>query len=205
MKRFEYNKIIFLDFDGVLNSWQEDIYHKRLRKNNFWWRLPARIGIWTWPLVERMQESRFKRWAATWHYYVFNRHSFFCPIACSNLQYILDSVPEVKIVVSSSWRAWGLSFCKRILARNGIDASKVVGMTPNFGENEQGDCRLGYTHRGNQIQAWLNKNSTRRYVILDDCFDMAHLGEYLFQTDQKHGLQLGMAERVIAYLKTGDL
>jgi histidinol phosphatase-like enzyme len=58
-------KVIFLDFDGVLNSIQDSIFYSRTKG-----------------------DYGFK----------------FSPLACSNIQWLLEQDPSIKIVISSTWR-----------------------------------------------------------------------------------------------------
>ncbi len=107
-------KIIFLDFDGVIN-----------------------------PLT-------------------FHHGSGFSASACANVQMLLTKEANARIVVSSSWRRWGLEKIREILKENGIDHTKVIGITEERG---------GWTpeHRALQIKDWLEKHKeVKEFVILDD-------------------------------------
>lgn len=64
-------RVIFCDFDGVLNSVASFIYNNRQNL----------LGLTDVPT-----------------------HESFDPIACSNLQFILEELPDVQVVVSSTWR-----------------------------------------------------------------------------------------------------
>src|SRR6202158_2602282 len=67
-------KVIFLDFDGVLNSAASFVLEARFRKEN-------KVFDDLCPVNETL-----------------------CHICTSNFRHILDEVPDVKIVISSSWR-----------------------------------------------------------------------------------------------------
>jgi hypothetical protein len=135
----------------------------------------------------------------------------FCPIAMSNLRYILDAVPDCYVVISSTWRVYGYDYCRQVLNGNGLDVSRVIGYTPTHCEDVLGKIVRTDAVRGHQIQAWLNTyaktptyGQVERIAILDDDSDMGHLKRYLFKTDTAHGLQLATAEDVSAWLKGGD-
>ena len=116
----------------------------------------------------------------------------FSQAACANLNLLLKQVPEAKIVVSSSWRMWGLPKMKEILAKNGIDKEKVVDIT--------GDER---GIRGYQIQCWLDRNSkVNHIVILDDESDMGDLMKYLVKTNSFIGLTEADVKQAVEVLKT---
>jgi hypothetical protein len=102
----------------------------------------------------------------------------FSATACTNLNKLLKHFPDLNIVVSSSWRMYGLLKMKEILAKNGIDPNRVIDITGD----EEGE-------RGNQIQAWLDRHSeVDSFVILDDDMDMGHLIKYLVHTNAYVGL-----------------
>jgi HAD domain in Swiss Army Knife RNA repair proteins len=86
----------------------------------------------------------------------------FSPSACANLQLVLSKDPNARIVVSSSWRRLGLVKVREILKENGIDATKVIGIT-----DEEG----GFTpeRRAEQIDRWLkNHKDVKKFAVLDD-------------------------------------
>jgi HAD domain in Swiss Army Knife RNA repair proteins len=123
----------------------------------------------------------------------------FCPLASSNLLEILSEVPDVKIVVSSSWRLHeSLEGLRAILWANaGVPEERVIGATPCL----QWDDPEKHG-RGQEIQAWLDKHpEVTKFVILDDSSDMAHLKPHLVQTNWMHGLMLEEAEEVIRRLE----
>lgn len=97
-------KVIFLDFDGVLNSSASFKMHARKRRK----------------LMEKDPEA-----AKQYH---INEH--LCEVCASNFQYILDKCPDAKIVISSAWRnLYELDWLKEKLASYGIDSSKVIDKT----------------------------------------------------------------------------
>ena len=110
-------KILFLDFDGVINP--------------------------------------FMRFSST---------GSFSKIACSHIEHILTTMPDVRIVVSSSWRTYGLAACRDILKSNGIDPTKVIDITPGHKET-----RHKPTQRDHHILRWLDAHpEIDNYVIVDD-------------------------------------
>lgn len=119
----------------------------------------------------------------------YNRKTFMngfeslCPIACSNLDYLLESYPDMKVVISSTWRRfhdlkeWDekmKDICPSIVGR-------VIGKTPG------NDCG----ERGNEIYNWLEQNNhfETPFVVLDDDSDMNKVSANFVHIDSYHGLQ----------------
>src|ERR1035437_10124055 len=100
-------RVIFLDFDGVLNSVGSFIYNNRLEL----------LGLTETPT-----------------------HKSFCPVSCSNLEYILEECPDVQVVVSSTWRRnKTLEALKEILKVHHIMADRMIGTTPICASRYRGD------------------------------------------------------------------
>lgn len=155
--------VLFLDFDGVLNS--EASFRWEIRKKT------AQVN------------------------------NTLSPIACSNLQYVLDKCPELKIVISSTWRLLHtMDELKAKLAEYGVDSSRVIDQTPNTFSR----------HRGREIGMWLEDHpEVERFVVLDDDRD-AHVFDdgnpdnpqrsLSVQTDWFDGLLIGDAYRIVTFV-----
>lgn len=81
-----------------------------------------------------------------------------------NFNKILKAVPEAKIVVSSSWRLHGIKYIKHMLDDNGIDGSKVVGMTPDGSSSHT----FGSTREEHIHQYLVANKNVKKFVIIDD-------------------------------------
>jgi len=196
--------IIFLDFDGVLNSAQEAIWHHRFYEEKNW--LWGKVGgLWYWLFHKRYG----KDWSLYYYFKWFSKHLDFCPISCSNVQYIMDKCPDTYIVVSSVWRSWGLKYLSKILKINGIDHTRLIDITPTKGTKcscEKEDDGRTHCGRGHQIDAWMLNNYKEslvdNYVIIDDDSDMLDCQMKNFvQTDSYHGLNYRQAQKAIEILK----
>ena len=159
-------RVLFLDIDGVLNSKQSFIYTNRewCKKNK--------------PFLKGDKIHKLE----------------FCPIACSNLNYILESIPDLKIVISSGWRIGReLKHLKRILKTYGkiYYTDKVIDKTPFISSD----------NRGEEIAEWLKGHpEVKKFGILDDTpSNMGELLPFLFKTDFNIGLTLPMAKDIIDY------
>lgn len=104
-------KIIFLDFDGVLNSAASFMVTSKARKGLEQWQkdeLP--------PVNEHLD-----------------------PILAHNFQFILDRCPDAKVVISSTWRnLFDLEWLKSHLSSYGIDSSRVIDKTPSSFNRSRG-------------------------------------------------------------------
>src|SRR5258708_7741734 len=123
-------KVIFLDFDGVLNSEASFRYENRRKAQNV--------------------------------------SGTLSPIACSNLQYILEQDSSVKLVISSTWRKiHTMVELQNILGAYGVNGARVVGKTP----------MTLTANRANEINMWLEENpNVTMAVILDDDSDVQDHG-----------------------------
>jgi len=141
-------KILMCDIDGVLNSTQSNIYHKRNGATNF----------------------------------SYKDLSPLCPIALSNLKYILEYAPDIKIVLSSSWKS--IFNLKDIADHIGVE---LIDKTFNLN-----------THRGAEIKEWIIRHpEVENFVILDDCADMEPYMDRLVQTNADIGLTIVDAREVL--------
>lgn len=124
-------KVLFLDFDGVLNNYKDRNFGEDFSKSS-----------------------------------------------CKNLNSLLKKMPDLKVVISSAWRAHGLDYCKKVLKHNGVDTKNVIDVTGNESGN-----------RGNQIQCWIDRNpGVTAFVIIDDESDMGDLKDKLVKTNGFVGL-----------------
>lgn len=115
-----------------------------------------------------------------------------------HLNLILETT-GAQVVVSSSWRfCHNLVGLQKLLEYRGfrgelIDITPVYLMGPNKG-------------RGPEIQAWLDVNSeVKRFAIVDDDDDMAHLIRYLVHVNKKVGLTKAKALEAISIIKTDSV
>lgn len=125
----------------------------------------------------------------------------FCPISCSNLREILERIPDLKIVVSSTWRLGRtLEQLREDLAPMGIDSSRIIDKTPSNRMTR---------HRGQEIRSWIEDEApapVERFVIVDDDSDMGALMENLVQTDTRMGLMWDKMVEILKHFNAeGDL
>lgn len=154
-------KIIALDFDGVLNSHQSAVFWHHKRDQSKW------------------ETEMYESWTGTLKEYIAQE---FCPIAMSNVETLIRKVPDVKIVVSSTWRIGEtVESLKKILHPSKLMADAVIDVTPRLGHG---------VARGLEIQKWLDGHpEVTDFVIIDDDSDMLHLTPNLVLTDSQHGFQ----------------
>lgn len=175
-------KVIFLDFDGVLNSSASFIMETGKKKRR---------------IAEYYKGNRIFGLsnAAAKDYHV---NQTFSEVCASNFQYILRKCPKVKVVISSTWRlSFEMDWIKAKLEEYGIDSTRVIDKTPRAPAT-----RIFETvPRGEDISLWLADHpEVTDYVILDDNSDMTvHMDKFI-KTTWLDGLTLSIAMSVIARL-----
>jgi len=177
----KYDKIIFLDIDGVLNS--ENWYKKRYVMPEFKEYLDNK---------KHMSDIQHDAWE-------------FDPDAVARLNKIIKET-GAKIVVSSVWR--NMPNIKDILKDVGI-IGEVVGITPTIWDLKHGKSNIeikSHVPRGIEIQEWIYANykeySDRedlKYVMIDDDCDI-YPSCYFVNTSWRTGLTDELAQKAIDIL-----
>ena len=161
-------RVIFLDFDGVINSAQSARFWHRRRDQSKW------------------ENELYSQWPGTIKEYIANE---FCPIALSNLEELMITVPDLKVVVSSTWRLGEtVESLQKILYPAKPLADAIIDVTPSLGYKD--GKRMD---RGHEIQDWLDRHpEVTNYVIIDDDGDMLDSQkEHFVHTSHFHGFQHG--------------
>lgn len=116
-------------------------------------------------------------------------HESFDPIACSNLEYILEELPDVQVVVSSTWRKYKtLVALQEMFKTCQLLPKRMIGTTP--------ETKEGY--RGKEIEMYLKSHpEVTQFVIIDDDADMEPYMGRLVKTDGRNGFAFTDAEKVI--------
>lgn len=168
-------KVIFLDFDGVINSHQSATFWHNKRDQAKW------------------ENEMYSSWQGTLFEYLAHE---FCPIALSNVEELFRRVPDLKIVVSSTWRLGNsVEALKKILSGAPLVAAAVIDRTPVLRDGP----------RGNEIQNWLDSHpEVTEYAIIDDDSDMLDSQQDRFvHTSELHGFQYGDMLHTLRILKEG--
>jgi hypothetical protein len=160
--------VLFLDIDGVLNS-------------SNWFKMAYEMRKSSRKRYEKQLVADYEN--ARWDLDI-------GPEFVNHLKRIMTKVPELNIVVSSTWRLhYSLDDLKKRLSELlGISPDRIVGKTPRL-----------FEHRGQEIQKWLDDRVVEKFAILDDDSDMDHLMDHLFQTRNEDGLTREIADQVIEY------
>ena len=130
----------------------------------------------------------------------------FDPVAVANLARIVNET-GVDIVISSSWKFWGLTTMQKLWANRGLPG-KVIDVTPNTTSDElllEVDLSLMElpAGKGSEIKEWLstNGNQVTHYAILDDMDDMLpEQYAHFVQVDPRIGITEADAEKIIEIL-----
>ena len=170
-------KVMFLDFDGVLNT---DSY----------------------------QVSLSSQGKPGWDDY----GQLFDPEAVGNLKMILDAVPDVKIVIESSWKVNGLDELQLMWKERNLPG-ELYDVTPDIFNEELLTIDLSDPDnirkveglgKGGEISAWLKRHGGQdcRYVILDDVAEFSReLASHHILISPDLGITREDAIKVITYLK----
>ena len=87
----------------------------------------------------------------------------------------VDNLAEIvektgaKIVISSSWRTLGIEHMRNMWKHRNLPG-EIVDITPDLADFKLvGETKLWVSpERGKEINAWLDKNPTKDFIILDD-------------------------------------
>lgn len=154
-------KVIFLDFDGVLNSLQSFQFWESKREQGDWEKgLQAHQGS----LKEYMAME-------------------FCPICVHNVQKLVQRTPGVKIVISSSWRVGEtVESLKKILSMSKPISDAVIDVTESF-SNTRGDEIQKWLDEHPEV--------TEYVILDDDPDMLDSQKDHFVKTAFMHGFQYG--------------
>lgn len=159
-------RVLFLDIDGVLNSYQSAHFFNRIRNIR----------------------GPFPKFLDPYN----QNHGELCPIAISNLEYILETLKDLKIVISSTWRlGCALKDLKAIFPMSELIRERIIDATPV----------LSRAPRGDEIKKWLMSCKTKvsDFAVLDDDTDMKAVEDNFYHCPHKVGLDFILAEKIISH------
>ncbi|MDD5301531.1 MAG: HAD domain-containing protein [Elusimicrobia bacterium] len=154
-------RILFLDFDGVLNNTAFFAREAERRKA-----LPL--------------DAPYSP-----------RHDF-DPANLTQLAVLAAQIPDLEVVVSSSWRKGRPLADLRDYLSPAFTRNRVIGVTPGL------PSRL----RHEEIRAWLKTNGAEdaRFLALDDdTYDMHQLGKNFLHVDRETGLTAAHVEQALIF------
>ena len=105
-----------------------------------------------------------------------------------------------KVVISSTWRLFGVEFVEEALTRRGF-VGEIIGATDVFSDDMP-------NRRGREIFSWLNTHAKPESVaIVDDDSDMGPLLPRLVKTTHQRGIEREHVEQLVVLLNeaTADL
>jgi hypothetical protein len=157
-------KVLFLDIDGVLNS-------RRYYESDEWKQISSQLNS------DSLKYSP---------HFLIDRNSI------ALLNQLVQCVPDMKIVVSSTWKRYGTyELTKGYLVQAGfLYPDSIIDYTPDLAEPKY--CR------GDEVQWWLDKHSeVKSYCIVDDDDDMlCNQLNNLVQTSSRLGLTKEDCEKI---------
>ena len=103
------------------------------------------------------------------------------PVPLGLLKKLMTDVPDLNIVISSSWRMSHTleEFKKQLAPLISVDPERFIGMTPTH--------KFG---RGEEIKEWLSQHpEVKQFAIIDDdSFDMGDMLPHLHKTENSRGM-----------------
>lgn len=163
-------KILFLDMDGVLNDAAFYEYAKERRGKT------ATLNELNRTIAQHIN-----------------------PVNVYNLRHILKEVPDLRIVISSTWRKYyNLPNMQYMLGKVGIPKEKIIGMTdrdlpPGKHEGTGPDD----IQRGDLCLKWAAEHNITEFVCVDDDRDFDRCLDRLVRTNYKNGLTRTKAEEIL--------
>ena len=138
--------------------------------------------------------------------------AIFDPEAIANLAYIVKNVPDLKIVITSTWRFKGWDWMNSLWEKRQLPG-RIYSFTPALDivcfkdllNQKNSNSTFPYGTRGLEINEWLRlnvkKGTPHNYVILDDEIDYLAVQENcVVLCDPYKGLTKNVAERTIHLL-----
>lgn len=121
-----------------------------------------------------------------------------CPIAISNLNYLCKNIPDLSVVISSTWRKYfSVEEMQSILEEDGFQyKERIIGKTPEEPRRLSDDQ---YSCRGTEILKWIEDAKdieVKDWVALDDHANNISK-EHLYQTEQEIGFTIIQAYSII--------
>ena len=167
-------KVLFLDFDGVLNSEQSKIFWQNREDQSCW-------------------EANMKTFQGSMLDYIAME---FCPIAISNMEHLLRRNEDLMIVVSSSWRAQrDVQGLKDLFKCSKLIADRIIDKTDNF-SNIRGEEIQKWLDAHEEVENYV--------IVDDDERMLDSQKENFVHTSTLHGFQYAdhlWAERILGKWK----
>ena len=174
-------KVLFLDFDGVLNSC------RYMREN--WRRFEGSVLHRVSDAIDRAAVARLNQVVERTGAKVVISSSWRKSVTLSSLRRLLRVTGFCGEVIGST----------PIMKRDQIDVLVTFGAGPLASVEERRTLR--HVDRGHEIQRWLTEHpEVTRIAIVDDDTDMANLYDRLVLTDCEDGLQDEHVEALVALL-----
>jgi len=146
-------RVLFLAFDGVLNSSQSIEYFYR-----------------KWVEDGKPQDKA----------YLDGEDDTWCPIAISNLKLLIELIPDLVIVITSSWREdMNLWVLRSLFHKHPLISKAIIDKTPIVKEGS----------RAKEIKSWISQNPhfpISNYIILDS-LSIGGLRKHLIKLNPKEG------------------
>ena len=139
--------------------------------------------------------------------------ALFDPETVENLAEIIKNIPDVKIIISSTWRFKGWDWMNRLWEKRQLPG-KIYSFTPGLEftrfvdiiHQKYSESVYPYGTRGLEVGEWVRVYAPQnpmqyKYVILDDCNDFpSFYQEHVILTDPMLGITKEIVAKVIEKL-----
>lgn len=120
------------------------------------------------------------------------------PVNVYNLIHILKELPDIRIVISSTWRKFfTLDEIKYMLGKVGVPREKIIGVTDDVPRDWHEGTGWQCVQRGDLCLKWAKENNVTEFVCVDDDSDFDTCKDRLVQTNYKNGLTRTKAEEIL--------
>lgn len=167
-------KVIFLDFDGVMNT-ESFVLHF--------------FKIMEMSQVQRPEAKQLRKVLIQDTY-----GNLFDPLCLNLLEWIIEET-EAKIVVSSAWRNSGLEWIRNMWKDRGYPG-EIYDITPYIWNAKRGEEIDKWLGQHTEVSKYV--------IFDDDSDMLTHQRPFFFQCDERYGITYEIAKKAVKVLNDAE-